>query len=103
MGDFMLNRRLFLGGLCASVPLIALPGALRAQARPRLHAMVVGINTYTGQGPQGKVPDLEGCINDANDIARQVIRLDPNVRILGVNNEPVTRARFFSAWQSMMS
>jgi hypothetical protein len=103
MGDFMLNRRLFLGGLCASVPLIALPGALRAQARPRLHAMVVGINTYTGRGPQGKVPDLEGCINDANDIARQVIRLDPDVRILGINNEPVTRARFFSAWQSMMS
>ncbi len=100
----MLNRRLFLGGLCASLPVIALPGALRAQAqRPRLHAMVVGINKYAGAGPSGKVPDLEGCINDANDIARQVARLDPNVRVLGVKDEPVTRATFSSAWQSMLA
>jgi hypothetical protein len=103
----MLNRRLFLGGLGASLPIVALAGTLRAQtpriSRPRLHAMVVGINKYTGQGPSGKVPDLEGCINDANDIARQVRRLDPNARVLGVGNEPVTRAAFFSAWQSMMS
>lgn len=100
----MLNRRLFLGGLCASLPVIALPGALRAQAqRPRLHAMVVGINRYVGAGPTGKVPDLEGCINDANDIARQVVRLDPNVRVLGVKDEPVTRASFFSAWRSMLA
>jgi hypothetical protein len=100
----MMNRRLFLGGLGASFPVITLAGTLRAQPRrPRLHAMVVGINKYAGQGPAGKVPDLEGCINDANDIARQVVRLDPNVRVLGVRNEPVTRAAFFSAWQSMVS
>lgn len=99
----MLNRRLFVGGLCASLPVIALPGALSAQNRPRLHAMVVGINRYTGQGPTGKIPDLDGCINDANDIARQVARLDSNVRVLGVRNEPVTRDTFFSAWRSMLS
>jgi hypothetical protein len=100
----MLNRRLFLGGLCASLPVIALPGALRAQSRPQhLHAMVVGINRYTGQGPTGKIPDLDGCINDANDIARQVARLDSNVRVLGVRNEPVTRDTFFSAWRSMLA
>ena len=100
----MLNRRLFIGGLCASLPVIALPGALRAQSRPRLHAMVVGINKYAGYtGPSSRVPDLEGCINDANDIARQVVRLNSSVRVLGVKNEPVTRATFFSAWQSMLS
>jgi Caspase domain len=99
----MLNRRLFLGGLCASLPVIALPGALCARSQPHLHAMVVGINRYTGQGPSGKIPDLEGCINDANDIARQVAQLDSNVRVLGGRNEPVTRDRFFSAWQSMLS
>ena len=99
----MLNRRLFLGGLCASLPVIAMPGAPRAQSRPRLHAMVVGINRYTGQGPTGKIPDLDGCINDANDIASQVVRLDRNVRVLGVRNEPVTRDSFFSAWKSMLS
>jgi hypothetical protein len=100
----MLDRRLFLGGLCASLPVIALPGALRAQARrPRLHAMVVGINKYVGAGPSGKVLDLEGCINDANDIARQVARLDPDVRVLGARDEPVTRASFFSAWRSMLA
>ena len=65
--------------------------------------MVVGINRYTGRGPTGKIPDLDGCINDANDIARQVARLDSNVRVLGVRNEPVTRDTFFSAWKSMLS
>jgi hypothetical protein len=99
----MLDRRLFLGGLCASLPVITLASGLRAQPRPRVHATVVGINKYSGQGPQGKVPDLEGCINDANDIARQLVRLDPNARVLGVRNEPVTRAAIFSAWQSMLS
>jgi len=52
----MLNRRLFVGGLSASVPLLWLPGAAGAQPRqPRLHAMVVGINEYLqcSQAPGG--------------------------------------------------
>ena len=101
----MLNRRSFLRGLCVSVPVLALPDATRAQARrPRLHAMVVGINRYYGRAGRGQVPDLLGCINDANDIAQQVAKLAPgSLRVLGTRNEPVTRAAFFSAWQDMVA
>jgi Caspase domain len=101
----VLNRRSFLRGLSASVPVVTLPGAGRAQmSGPRLHAMVVGINTYYGRGSRGQVPNLMGCINDANDIARQVAKLDPgSLRVLGVRNEPVTRAAFLSAWQDMLA
>jgi Caspase domain len=101
----VLNRRSLLQGLCASVPMLTLPGAGRAQTRrPRVHAMVVGINTYYGRAGRGQVPDLLGSINDANDIARQVANLDPgSLRVLGVRNEPVTRAAFFSAWQETMA
>ena len=101
----MLSRRSFLHGLSASVPVLALPGAACAQARrPRLHAMVVGINTYYGRAGRGQVPNLLGCINDANDIAAQVTKLAPgSLRVLGARNEPVTRAAFFSAWQDMLA
>jgi hypothetical protein len=93
----MLNRRFFLGGLSASLPIIALPASLRAQAaRPRLHAMIVGINEYSG-----RIRGLKGCVNDARDIERQVRPLDANARVL-INNQ-ATRASFFSAWQDMMS
>jgi caspase domain-containing protein len=100
----MLNRRSFLRGLSAGVPVLALPGAARAQAkRPRLHAMVVGINTYYGRAARGQVPNLLGCINDANDIAQQVAKLDPgSLRVLGTRNEPVTRSAFLTAWQDMV-
>ena len=100
----MLNRRSFLQGLTAGVPALALPGAALAQAkRPRLHAMVVGINTYYGRAGRGQVPNLLGCINDATDIAEQVTKLDPgSLRVLGARNEPVTRAAFFSGWQDML-
>lgn len=101
----MLNRRSFLSGLSASVPVLAVPGGALAQARrPRLHAMVVGINTYYGRAGRGQVPGLLGCINDANDIARQVAKLDPgSLRVLGARNEPVTRAAFLSAWQDTVA
>jgi caspase domain-containing protein len=100
----VLTRRSFLRGLSAGVPVLALPGAALAQARPRLHAMVVGINTYYGRAGRGQVPTLLGCINDAKDIAEQVAKLDPgSLRVLGARNEPVTRAAFFSAWQDMLA
>jgi hypothetical protein len=101
----VLDRRSFLQGLCASVPVLALPGAALAQARrPRLHAMVVGINRYYGRAGRGQVPDLLGCINDAGDIARQVAKLDPgSLQVLGARNEPVTRAGFLTAWQDMLA
>jgi hypothetical protein len=101
----MLSRRSFLQGLSASVPVLGRRGAAWAQTRrQRLHAMVVGINKYYGRAGRGQVPNLLGCINDANDIAEQVAKLDPgSLRVLGVRNEPVTRAAFFSAWQDMVA
>lgn len=110
MPDRVLNRRSFLGGLSASVPMLtmpltSLPGRARAQTRrPRLHAMVVGINRYYGRAGRGQVPDLLGCINDANDIAQQVAKLDPgSLQVLGARNEPVTRAAFLAAWQDTLA
>jgi caspase domain-containing protein len=101
----VLNRRSFLQGLSVTVPVLTLPDTALAQARrPRLHAMVVGINTYYGRASRGQVPNLLGCINDAKDIAEQVARLDPgSLRVLGARNEPVTRAAFLSAWQDMLA
>jgi hypothetical protein len=101
----VLDRRLFLRGLSASAPVLALPGVTLAQARrPRLHAMVVGINTYYGRAVRGQIPNLLGCINDAKDIAEQVARLDPgSLRVLGARNEPVTRAAFLSAWHDVLA
>jgi hypothetical protein len=64
--------------------------------------MVVGIN-YSGNPEDGPVRPLKGCINDANDIGRQVARLNPGFfRLLGVKDEPVTRDSFFSTWREMM-
>ncbi|HEX6000869.1 MAG TPA: hypothetical protein VFZ16_15965, partial [Hyphomicrobiaceae bacterium] len=82
----MLNRRCFLGGLTASLPLLAMPVAtLRAQAtRPSLYAVIVGINTYTGNDARGRIKSLRGCLNDADDIERQVRRWQPaGLRRLG--------------------
>jgi len=100
----MLNRRTFLGGLSASLPIIALPGTPHAQAGPKLHAMVVGIDHYTGQDGEGPIEPLKGCVNDANDIAAQVRPLATSVRVLlgTEKGPPVTRKSFFSSWQEMM-
>jgi hypothetical protein len=96
----MLNRRSFVGGLSASVPLILLPGAAGAQTRqPRLHAMVVGINDYLSP-----VKGLKGCVNDANDLEAQIRPLDPKVRkLVGAGSQRVTRADFFTAWNGMLA
>lgn len=104
----MLSRRSFLGGLSASLPVIVLPGAVRAQARrPRLHAMVVGINTYAGRDAAGRIRSLRGCLNDAEDIEQQVRRLQPaSFCRLGWDparreGSPVTRAAFLDTWREM--
>src|SRR5712671_3322414 len=75
----MLTRRSILLGLGASsLPLsIGTRRAFAQASRPRLHAMIVGINTYKGRvahrnGDQSiiylPIPQLHGCINDARSI-----------------------------------
>ena len=108
----MLTRRSILFGLGASS--IALtPGARRACAqasRPRLHAMVVGINTYNGRVGRrngnrsmtySPIPQLQGCINDARGIVAAVRPLAATTRLL-VDHE-VTRTAFLSTWQKMLA
>jgi caspase domain-containing protein len=107
----MLNRRIFLGGLSASLPLFATSGSLRAQgAAPRLHAMIVGINIYTGRDGHGRpIRALRGCQNDAADIERQVRRFQPATLVrLGWDaaagrDLPVTRADFFRTWEQVLA
>jgi hypothetical protein len=105
----MLNRRSFIGGLSASLPLLALPGSLRAQGAARLHAMIIGINLYTGRGGDGRpIRALRGCQNDAADIERQVRRFQPATLVrLGwdaasAQERPVTRALFLGTWEQVL-
>jgi hypothetical protein len=112
----MLSRRMFLGGLSAGVPVVLMPGLARAELKrvpripPRVHAMVIGINTYTGLRGDGRpIGALKGCLNDAADIERQVRRLQPAFfRRLGWDaaaaaERPVTRADVLGAWRDMMA
>ena len=107
----MLNRRTFLGGLSASLPLLAMPGSLCAQgAAARLHAMIVGINTYTGRGGDGRpIRSLRGCQNDAADIWEQVRKYDPATLVrLGWDatagrDRTVKRADFFRTWEETLA
>src|SRR5436309_2453914 len=81
------SRRSFLKhlGAAAVIPLVGIGRRARAQGgalaqaavRPRLHAMIVGINRYTGKvGVLGRagtytyrpIPGLRGCLNDARAI-----------------------------------
>jgi hypothetical protein len=107
----MLNRRFFLGGLSSSLPVLALPGSLRAQgAAPRLHVMIVGINRYTGLGGDGQpIRQLRGCQHDAADIEQHVRRFQPATLIrLGwdaatAQERAVTRADFLRTWEHMLA
>jgi hypothetical protein len=106
----MLSRRSFLRGLSTAVPLVGLPYSARTQtARPGLHALVVGINTYTGRDARGPIRSLRGCLNDADDIEAQVQRLGPaSFRRLGwdragKSERPVARADVFAAWRDMLA
>jgi hypothetical protein len=106
----MLSRRSFVRGLSATVPLLGLPCSARGQAgRSGLHALVVGINTYTGRDARGPIRSLRGCLNDADDIESQVRRLGPaSFRRLGWDaagrtERAVTRAGLLAAWRDMLA
>src|SRR5262249_47642983 len=75
--------------------------------RPNLHAMIVGINTYTGRIGRGRggsrtvsqIRQLKGCINDARIIEKAVRPLAKTVRTL--NDGEATRPRFLTTWKDM--
>jgi hypothetical protein len=106
----MLSRRSFVGGLAAGLPVALMPGHLRAQTAPRVHAIVVGIDTYTGRGGDGQpIRALRGGLNDAADIEQQVKKYQPATLVrLGWDatarqERPVTRASFLQAWRETLA
>jgi hypothetical protein len=108
----MLMRRSLLLGLGASSLALSL-GVRRAftqTSRPRLHAMIVGINTYKGRIAHRNadqstiyqpIPQLQGCINDAKAIEAAVRPLTATTRLL--LDGDVTRAAFLRTWQEMVA
>jgi uncharacterized caspase-like protein len=79
-------------------------------SRPRLHAMIVGINTYPGRiglrGPRGemsysKIRSLQGCINDARAIESAIKPIAATLHVL--LDRDVTRARFLETWKQMVT
>jgi hypothetical protein len=102
---------MLLGLGAASLSLSFSAGNAFGQAsRPRLHAMIVGINTYKGRiarrnGDQSTInvpiPQLQGCINDAKAIEAAVRPLALTTRLLLEGD--VTRAAFLKTWQEMVA
>jgi hypothetical protein len=108
----MPTRRTVLLGLGASsFPLTLGTRHVYSQAsRPRLHAMIVGINAYQGRiGRRNRdnsmtylpVPRLEGCVNDARGIEVAIRPLAVTTRVLLDGN--VTRETFLQTWQGMVA
>lgn len=109
-----ISRRSFLGRATASasLPLFLGRGRAYGQAtkRPRLHALIIGINAYAGRvGVRGQagamtyhqVPQLRGCVNDARAIESAVKPLAATTRLL--LDQDVSRAALLGAWQSMVA
>jgi Caspase domain len=109
----LLTRRSVLGSVAASaaLALTAVRALAQAADRGRLHALIIGINAYSGRtgirspatGLMSYQPirRLNGCVNDARAIEAAVTPLTatkPRVLL----NEYVTRASFLSAWQDMV-
>src|SRR6266852_1675735 len=111
-GEVMRTRRSFLGSMAATMTLpLCLPaGRAWSQARPRLHAMIVGVDVYTGRaGSKDRVTgrivhrtisQLRGCINDARAIEAAVRPLAASTRVL--LNTDVNRASFMRTWNAMV-
>ena len=108
----MLTRRSILLGLGASSLAFAFDAgrAFTQTSRSRLHAMIVGINTYKGRIARRSadqsvihlpIPQLQGCINDAKSIEAAVRPLAATTRIL--LDAEVTRAAFLRTWKEMVA
>jgi Caspase domain/Domain of unknown function (DUF4384) len=105
------RRSVLLGLGASSLPLaFGTRHAYTQASRPRLHAMIVGINAYKGRiGRRNRdnsmtylpVPKLQGCVNDAKRIEAAVRPLAATTRVL--LDGDVTRAAFLHTWQGMVA
>ena len=86
----MRNRRWFLSLAALSVCscMIAPPVA----ANGKVYGLVIGINDYPIIG------DLEGAVNDANDIASAITEL-PGAEVTKFTDSEATRDAIFEAWR----
>lgn len=80
-----------------------------AQTAVRLHALAIGINTYTGRvgsqklGPASfrKIPPLLGCVNDAQAITAAIRPVAQSVEML--LDQQVSRSAFMAAWHRLVA
>jgi hypothetical protein len=88
-------RRAFTRTACVA---LALSGSLAAgtSASAAVHALIVGINDYTGA-----VPKLKGAVNDANDIAA-TLRASGVTELTVLLDREATRDNVFAAWEAMV-
>lgn len=107
-----LSRRSFLSNAAAwsAIPLVLGMRKTFGQTPRRLHALLIGVNTYLGyianKAPTGiyvrsPIKSLRGCVNDVRGIERAVRPLCASVRVL-VDGE-VSRASFMNAWKGMLA
>ena len=112
MSPTVRTRRSFLGHMAAAAALpLCLPGRralAQAGSRPRLHAMIIGMNAYTGgvsENPRVRrctpIPQLHGCVNDANTLEAVVRPLAASTRVL--RDGEVNRASVMRAWDDMVA
>jgi hypothetical protein len=108
-----LTRRAFLSSTAAGAAALGLDirrAFAQPARRPNLHAMIVGINAYTGRVGSGNrgsanpvfraIKPLRGCLNDARAIEQAIKPLARSTRIL--LDREVTRAAFLNAWNAMV-
>jgi hypothetical protein len=95
----------------APLALGSIRGLAQPASRPRLHAMIVGINTYAGRvgvrsrGSEemsySKIRNLQGCVNDARAIESAIKPIAATIRLL--LEKDATRAGFLETWKQMVA
>ncbi len=111
----MTSRREFLIGAGATVAMLQPSAMIEAAAQAsqggiRLHALIIGINSYTGTirtpvpgGGAGEVRairPLRGCLNDVAVIEAAVRPIASRVEVL--TEKDATRSAFLAAWRSVV-
>ena len=93
------SRRTFLSGGAACAAALGLDirrGFTQGAGRPNLHAMIVGINAYTGRVGSGNrgsanpvfraIKPLRGCLNDARTIEQAIKTCGHGIAPCGKDN-----------------
>ena len=95
----MSERRGVVAGLCRSISvtlfLLTVTAAPCASA-PALYGLVIGIDDYVGTAN-----DLDGAVNDANDISRAIARLGAG-EVVRLFNDEASKERIAAEWKRLV-